>query len=168
MTDQQICAIFDGAGDFIRRELNCGGLTIYAYFIDGLTAGGEIAEYVFKPLYENGAESMDAFYQQSLAGAVYSCTAAACTDANDAARKLVNGFCVVLFPGAGAIAYEVKTPVRRSPAPPQVENTVKGAKDAFVESMRVNTSLLRRHLRAPELRMYQTAVGKRSQTNVSI
>lgn len=168
MTDREICGIFNGAGDFVRRELNCGGLTVYAYFIDGLTAGGEIAEYVFKPLYENRAADMDTFYQQALAGAVYSCMAAACTDANDAARKLVNGFCVVLFPEAGAIAYEVKTPVRRSPAPPQVENTVKGAKDAFVESMRVNTSLLRRHLRSPDLRLYQTVVGKRTLTNVTI
>lgn len=168
MTDQEICAIFNGAGDFVRRELNCGGLTVYAYFIDGLTAGGEIAEYVFKPLYENTAEDMAAFYQQALAGSVYSATAAACTDAADAARKLVNGFCVVLFPEVGAIAYEVKTPVRRSPAPPQVENTVKGAKDAFVESMRVNTSLLRRHLRSPDLRLYQTTVGKRTLTNVTV
>ena len=149
MTDREICAVFNGAGDFVRRELNCGGLTVYAYFIDGLTAGGEIAEYVFKPLYENTSEDMAAFYQQALEGSVYSATAVACTDVADVARKLVNGFCVVLFPGVGAVAYEVKTPVRRSPAPPQVENTVKGAKDAFVESMRVNTSLLRRHLRSP-------------------
>ena len=168
MTDQEICAVFNGAGDFVRRELNCGGLTVYAYFIDGLTAGGEIAEYVFKPLYENEVEDMAAFYQQALAGAVYSATAAACTDAADAARKLVNGFCVVLFPEVGAIAYEVKTPVRRSPSPPQVENTVKGAKDAFVESMRVNTSLLRRHLRSPDLRLWQTTVGQHTLTNVTL
>lgn len=168
MTDREICAVFNGAGDFVRRELNCGGLTVYAYFIDGLTAGGEIAEYVFKPLYENTSEDMAAFYQQALEGSVYSATAVACTDVADVARKLVNGFCVVLFPGVGAVAYEVKTPVRRSPAPPQVENTVKGAKDAFVESMRVNTSLLRRHLRSPELRLYQTTVGRCSLTNVTV
>ena len=168
MTDQEICAVFRGAGDFVRRELCCGGLTVYAYFIDGLTAGGEIAEYVFKPLYENTAEDMTAFYQQALDGSVYSATAAACTDVADAARKLVNGFCVVLFPEAGTIAYEVKTPVRRSPSPPQVENTVKGAKDAFVESMRVNTSLLRRHLRTPDLRLWQTTVGTCTLTNVTL
>ena len=168
MTDEEICAVFRGAGDFVRRELRCGELTIYAYFIDGLTAGGEIAEYVFKPLYENVTEGMMTFYQQALGGSVYSATAAACTDVADAARKLVNGFCVVLFPEVGAIAYEAKTPVRRAPSPPQVENTVKGAKDAFVESMRVNTSLLRRHLRTPDLRLWQTTVGQRTLTNVTI
>ena len=168
MTDQQICAAFEGAGDFVRRELRCGGLTVYAYFIDGLTAGAEIAEYVFKPLYENTAEDMERFYQQAISGSVYSATAKACPDLQDAARKLVNSFCVVLFPGIGAIAYEVKSPVRRSPSPPQVENTVKGAKDSFVETIRVNTCLVRRHLRAPELRLEQMTVGRRSMTNVTI
>ena len=76
MTDREICAVFRGAGDFVRRELSCGGLMVYAYFIDGLTAGGEIAEYVFKPLYENRAKDMEAFYQQALGGGVYSATAA--------------------------------------------------------------------------------------------
>ena len=111
---------------------------------------------------------MASFYQQALTGSVYSATTSACTDANDVAMKLVNGFCVVLFPGAGAIAYEMKTPVNRSPGPPEVENTVKGPKDAFVENMRINTSLIRRHLRSPDLRLYQTTVGRRSLTNVTI
>ena len=65
------------------------------------------------------------------------------------ADKLVNGFSVVLFGQAGAIAFEDKTGEKRSPSAPEVENTVKGPKDAFTETVRTNTSLLRRHLRTP-------------------
>ena len=168
MTDEKIRGMFADAGDFVARELRCGRLTVYAYFIDGITAGGNIAEYVFKPLYENTAEDMADFYRQALTGSVYGATVSACKDLNDAAMKLVNAFVVVLFPGVGAIAYEMKTPVNRSPGPPEVENTVKGPKDAFVENMRINTSLIRRHLRSPDLRLYQTTVGRRSLTNVTI
>jgi hypothetical protein len=92
----------------------------------------------------------------------------ACTDFNDIVLKLVNGFLVLLFPGVGAIACEVRTGVSRSIGAPEVENTVKGPKDAFVETMRINTSLIRRHLRTPDLRLYQTIIGKRSLTNVTI
>ena len=74
----------------------------------------------------------------------------------------------MLFPGAGAIAFEIKTGVKRGPSAPEVENTVKGPKDAFVETIRVNTSLLRRHLRTPDLRLYGTTVGRRSLTNVTV
>ena len=83
-------------------------------------------------------------------------------------NKLVNGFCVILFPQVGALAFEVKTGVARSPAAPEVENTVKGPKDAFVETIRINTGLIRRHLRTPDLCIYQTAVGRRSLTNVAV
>ena len=168
MTDEKIRALFADAGDFVIRELHCGKQTVYAYFIDGITAGGNIAEYVFKPLYENPAEDMASFYKSALSGSVYCATTSACTDLNDIAMKLVNAFVVVLFPGVGAIAYEMKTPVNRSPGPPEVENTVKGPKDAFVENMRINTSLIRRHLRSPHLRLHQTTVGRRSLTNVTL
>ncbi len=168
MTDAQIRAIFGEADDFVCRELYGGGETLYAYYIDGLTSGASIAEYVFKPISENLPQGMERAYDAALHGGVYSAVAKECPDAADAALKIVNGFCVVLFPGVGAIAYEVRTGARRSPSAPEVENTVKGPKDAFVETVRTNTSLIRRHLRTPDLRLYMTRVGRRSLTNVVV
>lgn len=169
MTDENITAIFSGAEDFIRRELHCGDFTLYAYAIDGLVSGADAAENIFRPISINlKGEGMEQLYLSALHGAVYNTVAGACSDLDDIALKLVNGFCVVLFPGVGAVAYEVRTGVSRTPSAPEVENTVKGAKDSFVETMRINTSLVRRHLRAPELRLYQTVVGRRSLTNVSV
>ena len=57
---------------------------------------------------------------------------------------------------------------KRGPSAPEVENTVKGPKDAFVETVRSNTSYIRRHLRSPDLRIHETRVGRRSLTNVSV
>ena len=167
--DTEISAKFAGAEDFVRRQLRCGSFTLYAYAIDGLTSGGDIAEYIFKPISEQlTGDTMEALYQAAFQGMVYNTVASECKDTEDAALKLVNGFCVVLFPGAGALAFEVKTGVNRGPSEPSVENTVKGPKDAFVETIRINTSLVRRHLRTPDLRLYQTTVGRRSLTNVSV
>lgn len=168
MTDREIRDLFSGAGDFTARTLRCGENTLNAYYIDGLTSGGDISEYVFKPISENLSGTMAQAYDAALNGAVYNSAAEACDSLEQAAMKLVNGFCVVLFPDVGAIAYEVKTGVKRGPSAPDVENTVKGPKDAFVETIRVNTSLIRRHLRTPELRLYETKVGRRSLTNVTV
>ena len=169
LTDPQIRSLFGNAADFVVRELSCCGFTLYAYAIDGLTSGGDTSEYVFKPLAEHlTGESITLLYENSLRGGVYNSVADACKDLNDVALKLVNGFCVVLFPGAGAIAFEVKTGDKRGPSAPEVENTVKGAKDGFVETIRTNTSLIRRHLRTPELRLDETRVGRRSLTNVTV
>lgn len=169
MTDNAVTAIFEGAGDFVRRELECSGFKVYAYAIDGLISGADAAEYVFQPIATNlSGDTMDVLYRKALHGGVYNTVAGPCKDAQDIAAKLVNGFCVVLFPGSGAVAYEVRTGVSRTPAAPEVENTVKGPKDAFVETMRINTSIIRRHLRTPDLQLWQTTVGKRSLTNVTV
>ena len=169
MTHGEIMQMFDGAGDFVFRELNCGPFGLWAYSIDGLTSGQAISDYIIKPVSRQlQAENMEELYRMALRGVVYNAVAVPCQDGTDAARKLVNGFCVVLFPGVGAIAFEVKTGEKRNPSPPEVENTVKGPKDAFVETSRTNTSLVRRHLRTPDLRIYETTVGRRSLTNVSV
>lgn len=169
LTDAQIRALFGNAGDFMVRELSCCGFHLFAYAIDGLTSGGDTSEYVFKPLTEHlKGETIQLLYENALQGGIYNSVAQPCKDLNDVALKLVNGFCVILFPGAGAIAFEVKTGEKRGPSSPEVENTVKGSKDGFVETIRTNTSLIRRHLRTPELRLDETRVGRRSLTNVTI
>ncbi len=169
VTHQNICAIFRGAADFFSREIDCDGQRIYAYAIDGLISGGDMSQYVLKPVRELlSGTNMQTMYQNALHGDIYNAVAVEAPTLDDVAKMLVNGFCVILFPGAGAIAYEVKTPEKRSPSAPEVENTVKGPKDAFVETVRSNTSLVRRHLRSPELRLYEALVGERSLTNVTV
>ena len=156
MTDEQIRSRFTGADDLIARELRCGGLTLYAYAIDGLIASTSMSEYILKPISENlRGQSTEALYHAALDGSIYNNVAKPCKDLEDAAQKLVNGFCVVLFPGAGAIAFEVRTSVSRGPSTPEVENTVKGPKDAFVETMDrmlgIVTTLGKAHDKVPAL-----------------
>lgn len=169
LTDANMRRIFSDAADFNVRELRCSGQTLFAYAIDGLTASGFISEYVVKPVMEQlRGDSIGQLYDRALKGVVVNSVAKPCKDLNDAAMFLVNGFCVVLFPGAGAIAFETKTPEKRSLSGPELEHTSKGPKDAFVETNRTNTSLVRRHLRSPDLRIFETRVGRRSLTNVSL
>jgi len=168
VTAEAIREAFAGAADFNIRQLQCGQWMLQAYFIDGLTASGFISDYVFKPLVQMQAESVETLYQKALHGGVYNAVGKPCPDMDAVSLMLVNGFCVVLFPDVGALAFETRTPQMRNPSPPEVENTVKGPKDAFVETIRTNTSLIRRHLRSPDLRFFEMQVGKRSLTNISI
>ena len=169
MTDANIRAIFEDAADFYAREVTCSDQTLIAYAIDGLTSGGDVSEYIIKPIREFlRGDTMDSLYDRALSGAVVNSVAKPCEDLTAAANFLVNGFCVVLFPGVGAIAFEAKTGEKRSISSPELENTAKGAKDAFVETVRTNTSLVRRHLRTPDLRLREVIVGRRTLTNVTV
>ena len=169
VTHENICAIFQDAADFTVRKLTCGEFALYLYAIDGLTSGGDISDFVVKPVVAQlSGETMAQLYQNALNGMVYNSVASVCDNLDAVALQLVNGFGILLFPGVGAIGFEAKTPEKRGLSAPSVENTVKGPKDAFVETNRSNTSLVRRHLRSPDLRIYETRVGRRSITNVSV
>ena len=168
MTDEAIRALFEGASDFETRQLRSGEGKLHAYFIDGLVTSSFVADYIFKPVVQDLPENIGEAYDAALNGGIYNAVARPVKDLQDAAMKIVNGFCVVLFPGVGAIAFEARTGVSRTPQSPDVENTVKGPKDAFVETIRINTSLIRRHLRTPDLRLYGTVVGQRTLTNVAV
>lgn len=169
MTDESIRRIFTGAADFNTRTLQCGEFILYAYAIDGLISSDSASEYIIQPIMEQlTGDTMESLYEKSLYGVVVNAVAKPCENLDAVATFLVNGFCVVLFPGAGAIAFEVKTGEKRSMSGPELEHTTKGPKDAFVETVRTNTSLIRRHLRTPDLRLYETTVGRRSLTNVTV
>ncbi|MCI8525315.1 MAG: spore germination protein [Oscillospiraceae bacterium] len=170
ITDRGIREAFGDSGDFVARDVEAGGVRLRVYFIDGLTSGGDISDFVVKPLSQalSGAAPGE-LLERARCGAVYNAVAEPVEDLEGAIGKLVNGFTLVIFPGeASALAFETKTSVNRGPSEPQVENTVKGAKDAFNENMRINTGLIRRHMRAAELRFSQCVVGKQTRTNVSV
>lgn len=166
--DGTICEIFGDSGDLNRREMKIGAHTLFIYSIDGLTSVGDISRFVVKPLMQDTeGGTMDELCNRALERTIYNCVAMECEDLDEVLSKLLNGFCVVLF-GNRALAFEDKTPEKRSPSPPDAENTAKGPKDAFTETSRTNTGLLRRHLRSAALHFYETTVGTQSKTNVSV
>ena len=166
---EHVQQVFRDAADLVVRPLELDGNRATAFFIDGLTSGSEIADFVLHPISQHLHGSVEEMYARCLDGTVYSAVAKPVEDLESLCRLLVNGFCVVVFEGLEqAVAFEAKTGEKRSPAPPDVENTVKGPKDAFTETVRTNTSLLRRHLRSPWLRIFETQVGSQSLTNVAV
>ena len=167
---REIAAQFEDAADFETRKVLCGGQLLTVLFLDGLTSGRDIAEQVLRPLAQMTDEAREeVLYTRALQGGVWCASVKEPESTQQAAELLVNGFCVILFPRSGkALGCEVKTGEKRSPSPPETENTVKGAKDAFTETLRTNTSLVRRHLRTPGLRLAETVIGKRTLTKVTV
>ena len=160
---------FQGAADLVEHPLQLKTVKAAAFFIDGLTSGSEIAEFVIQPMTQLLSGDGESMLRQCLDGTVWSAVAKEVKDHETACSLLVNGFCVVVFAGLDrAVAFEAKTGEKRGISPPDVENTVKGPKDAFTETVRTNTSLVRRHLRSPDLRLCEITVGRRSLTNVTV
>lgn len=166
---QALAQMFQGAADFETREVLAGGVRATVYFIDGLTSGGDIAEFVVQPLARLSGMTQEEAFRCAASGAVWCASMKQAKTPAQAAEFLVNGHCAVyLGEVETALCFEARTSEQRGPSAPESENTVKGAKDAFVETLRVNTSLVRRHLRTPQLRFEQLVVGRRSGTAVTV
>ena len=166
ITKDNLLRIFGEAGDFTLRQVLAGPdkQKIWVCSIDGLVSSSEISDFVMKPL----MQSRQPVSLETAKTLIYNAVEVSVPDMDAATEKLVNGFCLVLFGENQAAAFEVKTGEKRSISSPEVENTIKGAKDAFTETVRTNTSLVRRHLRTPELRLEEQVVGRRSLTNVTV
>ena len=79
------------------------------------------------------------------------------------------GFCLIFFPvRREVLSFFVGTEEKRSVGEPDNEPSVKGARDSFVETVRTNTAMVRRRLRAPELRISEHIVGRQTLTPVDV
>lgn len=102
-------------------------------------------------------------------GIVYTQLVQVCTTLDQAVFALINGSALLDFPGGGKmISYFAATEEKRAVSSPENEPALKGARDSFVESLRTNTSLVRRRLRAPELKILEVTAGRQSVTPVDI
>ena len=168
VTAETLRACFGSSADFCERTLQLGKETVRLVFLDGLCAASQIAETVLRPLMQDlGTGPKRNLLARAEEGGIYAGVCQRCESVDIAAQKLLGGWCLLLF-SDGALAFEVKSGEKRGITPPEVENTAKGAKDAFTETLRTNTALLRRHLATPMLRLQQSVVGKKSRTAVTL
>jgi spore germination protein len=65
-----------------------------------------------------------------------------------------------------AVLMGIRGPEKRSIEEPKTESVVRGPKEGFVENLRINTSLIRRRLKTPRLKMKAMTLG--AETNTSI
>lgn len=168
--------IFSDCADFTLRPVWPGGVRrggVSVCWLDGLVSGESVSRDVLRPLTDDARLSRHddprRWMDQLLRGAVWSYTAERCDDIDRLIGRLLGGCCAVVFDALGAaVCFEVRGTSTRAVGPPTVEKTVKGGKEAFVETLRVNTALVRRRLCTPALKLYQTTVGRKSGTAVAV
>ena len=168
--------VFNDCYDFESRNIAIGGyghIKGELVFVDGLVSGKSIAEQVIRPLTSIGRfglcrDSSDAV-RLMMSGSVYGYTAKERTDIEDVISDILNGFCAIIFDDLKkAVTFEVKSEEKRSIDKPKEEKVVKGSKDAFIEILKSNTTLIRKKLRDPNLKIKQVMVGSKSKTAVGI
>ena len=169
-------ALFADCADYQQREVLFGldeKRRLSLCWLDGIVSSELVAEQILRPLTDSlradSPENQQQSLERILSGAVYS-HSAQCRESLDAlVADLTHGSCALLFDGIEkAISFEVRDKGGRAVSEPSLEKSIKGAKDAFVETLRVNTGLVRRRLCTPALKLRELTVGRKSHTRLAV
>ncbi|MCQ2442860.1 MAG: spore germination protein [Oscillospiraceae bacterium] len=162
-------AVFSGCVDYMERQV-CSAVTGERFdlcWVDGMVRGERLNDYVIHPLCTVALPRTTQAKAAVLASGTWNLSVQERTTLDEVVQDLVIGF-AALFCEDGVLTCGVATEEKRGISPPENEVADKGSKDSFVESLRTNTSLTRRHLRTPHLRVEEFTVGRESRTPVDL
>jgi len=171
--------LFTDCGDFTCRKFPIGvhkDIWIYVAYIDMLVNRETLDNQVINPLMKFLWKSPPNFEIQPenpLAALTDSGITTAdisqADDLNAAAIAILSGDTVLMTEGS-PYALVISTKGWPSRGIPTTENevAVQGSKDAFSESFRMNTMLIRRRIKDTKLKCRQFVVGERTKSNVAL
>lgn len=175
LTADGIASVFEGCADFGRRTLyinNDPNRQVEMLYIAGQVRNERASDYVLRPLTQNEAlrsATTEEAFDLMAKGGLYTFAVEVRTTADQVVFDLINGWVALFFPGKEQVlTLMTATEEKRSVSQPENEPDVKGARDSFVESVRTNTSLVRRRLRAPTLKVREQIVGRQTVTPVDV
>ena len=176
LSSDGIRGVYSNCFDLGELPLYLGGdpaVRAQLFFIDGLIATADVSLALIAPLTDAlrlGAPRSEAECIDLIAnGAAGVCAMRRRTLLSDAADDLARGCAVLVFDAEKtAFSFELKLPAQRSVGEPGSEKSIKGAKDAFIENLRINTALVRRKLASPALKLEQSIIGRKSRTAAAL
>ena len=160
----------DQSFDIIKRPLKIGGRRAALYFIDGFIKDEvyeKILEFLYKQTPEElaGIDDMSRFAENKLP---YVETDAAYT-AREVVTAVLSGPSVLIIEGIrGALLVDTRTYPMRGVEEPQKDRSLRGPRDGFVETLVMNTAMLRRRIRDSRLRMEYMQIGRETKLDISI
>ena len=146
-------------------------------FIDGLISSKAIDQDILRSLMFmqskrqpfSDPESIDTAAQQLMNEGVPIGEVKETKRFRDIVKTVLSGDTALLIDGCPeALLLSTKGWEKRSVEGPFTESVVRGPREGFTETLRVNTALIRKHLKDPDLRVKNYKIGTRSNTDVAV
>lgn len=167
--------IFRDCSDVVYREMTiapgCRGLLTY---VEGTVKSEDLQDHILRPIFlaitlhdSDDQDKMDV-PMESMADTRVSMSQTKSMDQwSQIAEAMLDANAILLIDGlARAYVFSAKGGVRRGVEEPQTESVIRGPREGFTETIRVNTALLRFKLKTPMLKFYSLTIGDETKTNV--
>lgn len=164
--------VLGDSSDVLVKDVYTGNYSVRIRIvgIDGMINDNLVDDYILKPLIalSFGKTERD-IYNLCRSGSIYHVAQEEVKDINEAVENILMGNTVVFFDHLEkAFSFDAKKLPSRGITEPENESVLKGAKDSFIESIRVNTALVRKKLKTPMLRFESFTAGKESVTKLNL
>lgn len=165
---QGIRSIYKNCSDVIFRSFFIGGKTkAFLIYIEGLCNTEEMDASVLTPLMDESAAKHT--FHELLEKKITVTKANEVKTVSDCIKYLSMGSPVLLLENESeGFAFGLAKWEKRSVEEPSAESVVRGSREGFTESLGVNTSLLRRRIRSPKLKMLPMSIGRYTQTEIIV
>jgi len=136
-------------------------------YVDGLVDSEYLTNAIMRPLMETCAKTPTACEVRSAILCAGDVTETSSLDA--LIEGCLSGDTALMLDGEPhALIISTKGWEKRSVTEPQSEAVVRGSREGFTENFRTNTSMLRRRVKSPQLRMDHMIIGRKTLTNVCV
>lgn len=176
LTGENIKTLLSDSDDIVFREIYVNGnenMTITLCYVDGLIDSKAASDDILKPLLQevslSKAKNSRDIVNLIEHGTLYYVSQITRHSIDNTINDILNGSVALIFSDEKlAVTFDIKGYEKRSIDEPTDENVIKGAKDAFIEVIKVNTSLVRRKIRTQNLRIKQICIGQETVTPIAI
>lgn len=160
--------IFSHCSDLVYRKIEIEGKQAYVLYLDGLIKTEDLQNHVIDEVLarkQAGQLSIEKVEEEIV-------TVSAVKDQSyleDAANDILEGNAVLIIDGhSKGIVFSIPGYKTRGVSEPDSEAAIRGPREGFIESLRVNTSLVRRKIKTTNLKIESMKIGVQTQTNIGI
>ena len=154
--------------DIIRREMEIGGKASVFYYIDGFIKDEAMLK-IMDSFLSVSEKDMPGDAEEFIQKNVPYVEVDILEDFDQVIRNVLSGPAVLFIDGyKECIAIDCRTYPARSVDEPDKDRSLRGSRDGFVETIVVNTALMRRRIRDPHLVMEMTEAGQTSRTDIAL
>ncbi|WP_336774691.1 spore germination protein [Paenibacillus sp. MMO-58] len=168
LNKQQLEGVYSRCSDFHVRYLPIGDSNqAVIYYIDGLANASRIEQTVIEPLTGFSGDTISVGYMAE--HLITSASSKLLSTFEEAIKHLSIGEPVLfLNDEPQGLAFGLSSWQTRSIEEPTAESVIRGPREGFTETLRVNTALIRRIIKSPLLKMDSFCIGEYTQTSIII
>ena len=152
-----------GDDDFRERTLQLGTI-VKVVTLDSMCDDVKVVEYVVKPLL-----LLTQATPQQIASCTFATQVQNCANFSDVVDKYLSGYALIFVDGNdNCMAVDTFVAMGRSINEPPTSTVMRGPREGFVESSKVNLMLIRKRLRTEKLKTTNVTVGKYTNTHITV